>query len=99
VFKKGHDTRGAANRRAASRLRVRSGGFWALAVGALGLLGCLAGAIELWLYGVVTIRVGHEPETGDSAARMLLSAAAVSAVFVGAGLVQIRRSRRHASIE
>lgn len=75
----------------ASRTRAR--GQWAIVVGLIGLLGCIVGVIQYWMYGVVSIRPGHEPTAGDDAVTMLLFLFFVSAAFISYGYVAVRQGR------
>jgi len=74
--------------------RIRSRGQWALAIGIIGLLGCVVGTVQFWIYGLVSIRPGHDPVFGDTAVEMLLFLFMVSAVFTVYGLVMLHRTRR-----
>lgn len=76
------------------RLRLRSQGYWAIGIGVVGLVGCLIGIVEFWLYGEVSIRTGHEPASGDSAVQMLSFLGLLSMLFTAIGMFLVYRSRR-----
>lgn len=73
--------------------RLRSHGCWAIIIGIIGLLGCLIGAVQLWINGVVSIRPGHEPTSGDSAVQMLFIPGLASVFFTVYGAFQLYRAR------
>ena len=74
--------------------RMRSRGQWAFVVGAIGLLGCIVGLVQFLLYGHVSIRPGHDPVLGRSAAEMLLFLLVISVAFALYGLAMVHRARR-----
>lgn len=80
----------AEERMRASRQRAR--GQWAVVIGIIGLVGCIVGVIQYWMYGLVSIRPGHEAEAGDNAVTMLLFLFFVSAALISYGFVAIRRA-------
>lgn len=82
----------------AKAFRIRSRGQWALAIGIIGLLGCIVGTVQFWIYGIASIRPGHDPVFGDTAVEMLLFLFVVSAVFAIYGLVMMHRTRRISEI-
>lgn len=65
-----------------------------MGIGTLGLIGTVIGAVQLWLYGEVSIRVGYEPTSGENAVQMLCSLAFVSTLFILFGMFQVYRSHR-----
>jgi len=74
--------------------RLRSQGYWSLLVGVIGLLGCLVGILQLLLYGVVSIRPGHESVSGTTAILMLSTLGCVGIAFTGFGALLVYRARR-----
>jgi hypothetical protein len=74
--------------------RLRSQGYWAILIGFIGLVGCLIGTVQLWIYGVVSIRPGHEPASGDSAVQMLFVLGLVGVFFAAYGAFQVYRAHR-----
>ena len=76
----------------ASRLRGR--GHWGLVIGIIGLVGCAVGVVQFWMYGIVSIRPGHDPMSGDEAVALLLFLFVVSVAFSIYGRVMIHRARR-----
>ena len=74
--------------------RIRGRGQWALVIGLIGLVGCGVGVVQYWMYGVVSIRPGHDPVVGNDAVEMLLFLLGVSVVFTVYGRVTTNRARR-----
>jgi len=74
--------------------RLRSQGCWAIVTGFIGLAACLIGTVQLWIYGVVAIRPGHEPLSGDSAVQQLFFIGLVGVLFSAYGAFQMYRARR-----
>jgi hypothetical protein len=63
-------------------------------MGVIALIGCLIGTVQLWMYGVVSIRPGHAPASGDSAVQMLFVLGFVGILFAAYGAFQVHRARR-----
>lgn len=74
--------------------RLRSRGYWSIVIGFIGLVGCLVGTFQLWIYGMVSIRPGHESVSGDSAIQMLYVLGLVSVFFTVYGVLQVYRARQ-----
>jgi hypothetical protein len=63
-------------------------------VGAIGFLACSLGIFQYWMYGVVSIRPGHQPVSGSDAVDLLIFIGSVSALFFTYGIVLRFRTRR-----
>lgn len=81
------------------RQRLRSQGYWGIGIGAVGYTGCVVGVVQLWLFGEVSIRTGHDPVSGDSAVQMLYILALVSSLFAGIGAFLLYRSGRRSGVD
>ena len=67
--------------------RLRGQALWLMIVGAIGFLACSLGIFQYWMYGVVSIRPGHQPVSGSDAVELLIFIGSVSALFFTFGIV------------
>ncbi|MDH3636876.1 MAG: hypothetical protein OES09_00225 [Gammaproteobacteria bacterium] len=73
---------------------MRSRGLWSLIIGGTGLIACVVGVVQYRLYGVVSIRPGHQPVSGDGAVGMLAGLALISVLFCAYGVWLKLRGKR-----
>jgi hypothetical protein len=52
--------------------RLRGQALWLMIVGAISFLACSLGIFQYWMYGVVSIRPGHQPVSGSDAVELLI---------------------------
>ena len=74
--------------------RLRGQALWLMVVGAIGFLACSLGIFQYWMYGVVSIRPGHQPVSGSDAVDLLIFIGSVSALISTFGIVLRFRTRR-----
>lgn len=74
--------------------RLRGQSHWLMIVGTIGFLACTFGVFQCWMYGVVSIRPGHQPVSGSDAVELLIFIGSVSALFFTFGIVLRFRARR-----
>ncbi|MFC1580275.1 hypothetical protein ACFL4N_05120 [Thermodesulfobacteriota bacterium] len=75
--------------------RLRSRGFWSVIIGSIGLIGCIIGNFQFWLYGIVSIRPGHEPVGASDAVFLLIFIGLISLFFIIFGMLLVYRTRRN----
>jgi magnesium-transporting ATPase (P-type) len=73
--------------------RLRGQALWLMIVGAIGFLSCSLGIFQYWMYGVVSIRPGHQPVSGSAAVELLIFIGSISALFFTFGIVLRFRAR------
>lgn len=74
--------------------RLRAQALWSLIIGGIGLTASALGLIQYWLYGVVSIRPGHQPVSGSDAVEMIIYLSSASALFCAYGIILRYRARR-----
>lgn len=87
---------GTTNRKppASKPPRLSGAAATALVIGCIGLVGAVAGLVQYWSQGVVTIGTGREPMSGTEALAALAVLAVVSSAFCVGGMVLRFRARQ-----